>query len=48
MTTVSSSHPPLETVNISHKNAVVIASPFKLSDGNNDMSKIIQIKVWQL
>ena len=42
MTKVSSSHPPLETIKISHKKAEVITSPFKIADGTNDSSKIIQ------
>ena len=38
---VSSSHPLLETININHKDSLVIASPFKVFDGNNDDKKII-------
>ena len=41
-TTVSSNHPPLESIIINVKNNEVKASPFKVADGNNDSSKIIQ------
>ena len=41
-TTISSNHPPLESIVITVKNNEIIASPFKLADGNNDSSKIIQ------
>ena len=37
-----SSHPPLETIHINHEDSLVITSPFKISDGNNDDKKIIQ------
>ena len=41
-TTVASSHPPLESIIISHKKAEVIACPFKIPYGTNDTSKVIQ------
>ena len=39
---ISSSHPPIETILIPVKNTVIMASPFKVSDGKNDEKKLIE------
>lgn len=39
---VSSSHPPIETIIIPVKDSLVIASPFKIANGENDEKKLIE------
>ena len=41
-TSISSSHPPLETILIEHKGNIVHASPFKLPSDDSEVKKVIE------